>query len=247
MTEKSKNMIIWITAAILAIGLFASASVVTYGLIKTRLVPNTITVTGSAKKEIKSDLVVWKASFSRQSANISDTYQVLQSDLEKVKKYLADNGLTEKDYTISSISTNIIYTILPNGAYSNNIEAYRLTQEVEVRSSDVEKITVISRESTKLIQDGVEFQSMPPNYYYTKIADLKVDMLALATQDAKLRAEKIAENSGMRLSKLRTAKMGVFQITPVNSGEISDYGINDTSTIDKEIMAVMNCVYATER
>ncbi len=245
--EKPKNVIVWITAVILALGVFASASIVTYGLIKTRLVPNTVTVTGSAKKQIKSDYVIWRASFSRQAANISDTYEALQSDLGKVKQYLADNGLTEKDYTVFSVTTNVINTILPNGTYSNIIEAYRLTQDVEVRSSDVDKITVISRESTKLIRDGVELQSMPPSYYYTKIADLKVDMLALATQDAKIRAEKIAENSGAKLGRLRTAKMGVFQITPLNSEEISDYGINDTTSIDKEIMAVMNCVFTAER
>lgn len=246
MIEKSKSLIIWITAAIMAISLFASASVLTYGWVKTKYEPHTVTVTGSAKKQIKSDYVIWTASFSRQAPSLSETYQALQGDLTKVKKYLADKGLTEKDYTISSVSTGVINTVLPNGSYSNSIEAYRLTQQIEIRSTDVDKITTLSRESTKLIQDGVEFQSMPPSYYYTKIADLKVEMLSLATQDAKLRAEKIAENSGAKLGSLKSAKMGVFQITSVNSDEISDYGMNDTSSIDKEIMSVMNCVFTSK-
>ncbi|MHC1720031.1 MAG: SIMPL domain-containing protein [Clostridiaceae bacterium] len=245
MFDKLKSEAVWVTAIIIAVAIFASASVFTYGFFKSRVVPNTITVTGSAKKQIKSDYVIWRATVSRQAANISDTYKLLQGDMDKVKKYLADNGLAEKDYTISSVSTYTINTILPNGTYSNNIEAYRLSQEIEIRSYNVDKVTVLSRESTKLIQDGVELQSMPPSYYYTKIADLKVDMLALATKDAKLRAEKIAENSSSALGKLKSAKMGVFQITPVNSEEISDYGINDTSSIDKQIMAVVNCVYTS--
>jgi len=246
MIEKLKSEVTWITAIIIGIAIFASASVFTYGFFKSRIVPNTITVTGSAKKQIKSDYVVWKATVSRQAANISDTYKLLQTDMGKVKKYLADNGLTEKDYTVSSVSTYVINTILPNGTYSNNIEAYRLSQEIEISSYDVDKVTVLSRESTKLIQDGVELQSMPPSYYYTKIADLKIDMLALATKDAKSRAEKIAENSNATLGNLKSAKMGVFQITPINSEEISDYGINDTSSIDKQIMAVVNCVYTSK-
>lgn len=246
MGEKTKSIAIWITAAVVALSLFASASVVTYGLIKTRFQPNTITVTGSAKKQIKSDYVIWHASFGRQSAKISDAYNMLQDDLVKVEKYLSSKGLTKKDYTVSSINTVTINTILPNGVYSNNIEAYRLSQDIEIRSGDIDKITAISRESTKLIRDGVEFQSMPPSYYYTKIADLKINMLALATKDAKARAEKIAANSGAKLGELRSAKMGVFQITPLNSNEISDYGVNDTSSIDKEIMSVMNCVFATK-
>lgn len=246
MGEKSNRLIIWFTAIIVAVSILGSASVVTYGLIKTRLQPNTITVTGSAKKQIKSDYVVWTAYFSRQSKKISDAYGLLQDDLDKVRKYLSDNGLADKDFTISSISTTVINTILPNGAYSNNIDSYRLTQQIEVRSVDIDKINTISRESTRLIQDGVQLQSMPPSYYYTKIADLKVDMLALATKDAKNRAEKIAENSGAELGRLKSAKMGVFQITPINSNDVSDYGINDTSSIEKEIMSVINCVFTTK-
>jgi len=162
------------------------------------------------------------------------------------KKYLVGKGLEEKDYTVLSVNTVVNYTALPNGMFSSNIESYRLIQEIEIRSNDIDKITAISRESTKLIQDGVQFQSMPPQYFYTKIADLKIDMLALATKDAKDRAGKIAENSGSRLGELRFAKMGVFQITPINSNEVSDYGINDTSSIEKEIMAVVNCVFASK-
>jgi uncharacterized protein len=87
---------------------------------------------------------------------------------------------------------------------------------------------------------------MPPMYFYTKIADLKIDMLALATKDARNRAGKIAENAGSKLGELKSAKMGVFQITPINSNEVSDYGINDTSSIEKEIMSVVNCVFSSK-
>jgi len=244
--QQQKYVFVWVTAIILAAGLFLSAAVATYGLIKTRTVANTVTVTGSAKKQIDSDYVVWKSSFSRQTAELSTAYQLLQEDLVKVKKYLADNGLSEKDYTIAAINTISINKILPNGAMSNDIEAYRLNQEIEVRSFNVSKVTAISRESTKLIEDGVEFQSMPPSYYYTKIADLKIDMLALATTDARNRAEKIAKNAESSIVGLKIANMGVFQITPINSNEVSDYGINDTSSIEKEIMSVVNCVFTAE-
>jgi len=64
-----------------------------------------------------------------------------------------------------------------------------------------------------------EFNSTPPRYYYTKLADLKIEMISKATEYAKLRAEKIAENSGSSLGDLNNANMGVFQITGQNSGE----------------------------
>lgn len=130
---------------------------------------------------------------------------------------------------------------LPNGMYSNKVESYRLMQTVEVSSPDVDKLTTISREATELINSGVAFESYPPQYFYTKIADLKVELLGLATKDAKTRAEQIAKSTGSQIGNLRAAKMGVFQITPMYSTEVSDAGINDTSSIDKEITGVITC------
>lgn len=233
-------------AIVLAASLILSSAIATYGFVKVKGPKSAITVTGSAKKQIKSDLIVWRGTFNEQAATISDAYSTLKVDLEKVKKYLVASGINESDIIVSPINTIVNYVILPNGQVSSAIESYRLTQDVEIRSSEVDKVTDISRESTKLINEGIKFQSIPPQYFYTKIADLKVDMLALATSDAKNRAEKIAENAGSKIGSLSSAKMGVFQITPLYSNEISDYGINDTSSIEKEVMAVVNCVFTTK-
>lgn len=241
-----KTRFVWVTALILAVGLLASVSVATYGFVRSRTQANTITVTGSAKKQIKSDYVTWKGSFSRQSGSLSEAYSKLQGDLVIVKDYLNKAGISEKDYTVSSVNTQVNYVMLSNGYMSSQVDSYRLSQDIELRSGDIDGITKISRESTKLIQDGVQFQSNAPMYFYTKIADLKVDMLALATKDARSRAEKIAENAGAELRSLKTAKMGVFQITPINSNEVTDYGINDTSSIEKEIMSVVNCTFTSK-
>lgn len=241
-----KTRFVWVAALILAVGLLASVSVATYGFVKSRAQVNTITVTGSAKKQIKSDYVTWKGSFSRQSNSLSEAYSKLQGDLTIVKDYLNKEGIMESDYTVTSVNTQVNYVMLPNGYMSSEVDSYRLYQDIELRSGDIERITKISRESTKLIQDGVQFQSNAPMYFYTKIADLKVDMLALATKDARNRAQKIAENGGARLVSLKNAKMGVFQITPINSNDVSDYGINDTSSIEKEIMSVVNCTFTSK-
>lgn len=246
MKDTVKKSFLWVIALIVSLGLVTSAAIVTGGYVKSKAHQSTITVTGSAKKQIKSDLIVWKGSFSAQSVGISEAYNVLKNDLVKVKKYLTDSGIDEKDIIVSPINTVINYVMLPSGQWSSNVESYRLVQEIEIRSSEVEKLTDISRESTKLINDGVKFQSLPPQYFYTKIADLKVEMLALASQDAKDRAEQIALKTGSQVKKLSSAKMGVFQITPLYSNEISDYGINDTSSVEKEIMAVVNCVFETK-
>lgn len=240
--NEERNHWTWLAvAAVLAIGLILSAQVFGSSLVKMKAAANVITVTGSAKKQIKSDQAVWTGSFAAQAPELSSAYDQLVSSQKKVRDYLTEQGFNEKDIIFSSINTETRNKMLPSGQYTNEIEAYRLNQQVEIRSQDVDKITILSREATDLINQGVEFQSYPPQYFYTKIADLKVEMLALATKDARTRADQIAENAGGKVGALRAAKMGVFQITPLYSNEISDYGINDTSSLEKEITAVMNC------
>ena len=127
--------------------------------------------------------------------------------------------------------------------YSSDIDYYELNQTVTISSGEIEKITDISRKVTELINEGIQFQSNSPQYMYTKIADMKVTMLAEATKDAKKRAEMIAENAGNKLGNLKYADMGVIQITPLYSNEVSDYGMNDTYSLEKEITAIVHCEF----
>lgn len=229
-----------VIAVILGGSFIIATSIATKGFIDVKG-SNSITVTGSAKQQIKSDLIVWRGSFTAQTPTMSEAYTKLKVDLDKVKSYLAGKGIKESSMVISSISTTPITEITANGTYTNNVIAYRMDQYIEISSSDVDGITKISREATELINQGVEFQSQPPQYFYTKIADLKIKMLAEATKDSKARAEQIAVNTGSQIGDLQSAKMGVFQITALYSNDVVDGGYNDTSSIDKEITAVISC------
>jgi len=240
--ENRNGWYVWV-ALILALGLIVSSSIVTWGLLRVKAAGNTITVTGSAKKEIVSDLAVWTGNFSVRTKDLKTGYNQLKVNEATVKKYLMEQGIPEKDIEFSSINTGINYVIGPSGQYTSEIESYVLNEEVKVQSKDVQKIKQLALQATDLMNQGLEFQSYPPQYFYTKLPELKVKMLSLATQDAKRRAEEIAGNAGSRVGALRSARMGVFQITPRYSNEISDYGINDTSSLEKEITAVVSCSF----
>jgi hypothetical protein len=123
---------------------------------------------------------------------------------------------------------------------TGQVEGYRLLQTVEVRSRDVARIETLAREATQLIRQGVRFESNTPEYLVTGLADLKVEMLAAATRDAKARAAEMAKNAGSSIGRLRGARMGVFQVTPSNSTMVTDYGINDTSALEKDITSVVS-------
>jgi len=212
----------------------------------TKFMREQITVTGSAQKAIKSDYVVWKGTFSRRDLQIADAFKKLEEDLQKVQKYLMVQGVNEKDIIVNQIGTETVYKKNEKGNDTNTIEGYKLKQSVELRSNDVDKIARISRESTGLINEGIEFYSENPSYFYTKLDELKVEMLAKATENAKLRAENMVKATGNRIGFMRSAKMGVFQITPVNSTEISDWGENDTSSLEKKVTSVVNASFSIE-
>jgi len=205
-----------------------------------------VSVTGSAEKKIVSDYIVWSAEFSRQEKDLKAGYKRLQDDLDKVKAYLTKKGVEEDELVVSQVGTRILYKKNEKGNDTNEVEGYRLSQGIEVKSYDVKKVEDISRQSTELIEQDIQLISNAPEYFYTKLAELKIEMLSSATEDAKKRAATMAQSTGNKIGAIRSAKMGTFQITPVNSYEVSWYGNNDTSSYEKKVMAVVNASFAIE-
>ncbi|WP_417885620.1 SIMPL domain-containing protein [Zunongwangia sp.] len=209
----------------------------------------TISVTGAGSENFTSDLIVWEGSFSRMSSNLETAYFQLNKDKETVKKYLIQKGIKEDNIIFNSVNTNEQREQqYQNGNYIGSVfKGYELTQNVKIESNDVELIEGVSREITELLNKGVQFNSTPPRYYYTKLSDLKIEMISKATEDARLRAERIAKNSGGKLGDLKSANMGVFQITGQNSGE--DYswsGAYNTGDKKKTASITMRLEYEIE-
>lgn len=158
----------------------------------------TISVTGAGSENFTSDLIVWEGRFSQMSENLETAYNQLNRDKNTVKSYLIEKGIKEENIVFNSVQTDEQREQkYQNGNYVGSIfKGYQLTQSVKIESNDVELIESVSREITELLNKGVQFNSTPPRYYYTKLADLKIEMISKATEDARVRAEKIAENSG---------------------------------------------------
>jgi hypothetical protein len=187
----------------------------------------TIKVTGSAEKDFVSDLIVWKGFYSRKSMDLKSAYAQLKEDENTVRTYLTGKGIQNNEIVFSSVNINkeFDYKTDQNGrSIGQKFSGYNLTQTVTIQSSNVDKIDQISREATELIQQGIEFTSSAPLFYYTKLTQIKMDLLAKASADGKQRAEIIAKNAGSSLGKLKNANLGVFQITGKNSDEDYTYG-----------------------
>jgi hypothetical protein len=235
----------WLNAGVaLAIGLVLSAIIFGWFFSTSRKSDEAITVTGSAKKRINSDLVVWSAGVSAQSPALADAYKQLSDSIPRIKQYLLSKGIPEEQMTVSSISTTTLKKRDSDYNDTGEITGYMLSQQIEVRSADVQKIAQVAREATELINQGILIESNTPRYYYTAIGDLKIEMLGEAAKDAKERAERIAASTGSSIGSVRSARMGVMQITAADSTDVSDYGVYDTSTIEKDMTAVVNISFA---
>lgn len=228
----------------LAIGLVLSSIIFGWFFSKTRKGDEAITVTGSAKKRISADLVLWNAGVTAQSPQLADSYKQLSENIPRIREYLLSKGIPEDQMVISSITTTTLKRRDSDGNESSEITGYSLTQQIEVRSNDVAKIARVAREATELINQGILIESSAPKYYYTKLGDLKIEMLGEAAKDAKDRAEKIASSTGNSIGSVKSARMGVLQITAADSTDVSDYGVYDTTTIEKDMTAVVNVSFA---
>ncbi len=203
----------------------------------------TITVTGSAKKEIISDLAILRGTLSSQAYNAQEAYRQLINKKPVLLEYLSKQGFSKDKVTFQTISGYPIYEISSTGVQTNNVKAYVYSQRMGLISDDVNKIREISLDISSLIEKGLNFSVDMPEYHYSKIAELKIEIQSEAAKDAMTRAKKIAEATNSTLGTMRTARMGVLQITPRFSNMVSDYGINDLSSIEKEITAVVNASF----
>ncbi|MES2621254.1 MAG: SIMPL domain-containing protein [Bacteroidota bacterium] len=214
------------TSAIIAFAIVFSSLALRNAWVKGKKGNERISVTGLASKDFVSDLIVWKGNFSRMSMNTAEAFNDLKRDADMIKTYLISKGVTENEIVFSSVTINKQFQQVQMG--ENNWKQVfignQLTQQVQIESREVDKIERISRDITELIGQQIELNSIAPNYFYTKLADLKIEMLAAATKDGRTRAEKIAENSKTKISGLNNADMGIFQITAQNSTEDYSWG-----------------------
>ena len=239
MYRKNSRKMLYV-ALILGICLIISAVIASYTFYQVRTPEDTLSVTGSVRAKVTSDLAKWTSNFSRTfpAEDLRLGYDQMKMDQDLVVDFFLDNGFLESDVTISPIFMEQLYMYDPN-APKENI----LRQIVTIQSTDVEKITYMAKKIHKLIDAGVIFSTQSLEYYYTGLPELRISLIPDAINDAKLRAQKIAEGSGKILRVIKSANLGVVQVLPVNSTEVSDWGAYDTSTIEKEVMIPVSVVF----
>lgn len=248
MTEKNEKKNIF-APLIIGVCIVAAALSLGWGLAHFRSgVEHTIGATGSASKDFESDLIVWRGDFTAHAETSQEAYRQLRQDSDAVKRYLSDNGIDESDISFSSV--NIYHTTRDiydeNGNYRGvEYEGYDLSQTVTVSSSNLDEVETVATNISSLLASGIQFTSSAPEYYYTKIDDLKLELIEKATENAKQRVDIIANKADAKIGKLTNSSLGVFQITAMNTGA-STYsydGCLDTTSRMKTATITVKLLY----
>ena len=239
MLEKIEKFQILLLAVVIAIGGIIASSILTGALSK-----DVISVTGSYSQQVISDSGIFEFEIKSRKTTKSEAYAEINKQRPVVIKYLEEQGFSKEEIDIKTSRGYDIYKIMPNGMTTNQIAAFDASQRISVKSKDVQKIKKVATDITNLTSKGIDINVDEPSYFYSKLSDVKVKMLEEATKDAKQRASAMLKATRNRVGKIQSVRMGVFQITPVDSTNVSDMGINDTTTIEKKITSVANVTFS---
>jgi hypothetical protein len=161
-----------------------------------------------------------------------------------VRSFLIREGIPSDAISSSVVSSEVVVERISK---RRRRITYRVSQGLEVSTREID---VVARAATRigvLIEQGIDVSPEPLAYISTELSQAKLDALEAATAEARRRAEILLHGLGGKLGPMRSTSQGVYQITPRDSNEVSDYGINDTSSREKDVNAVVSATFAVKR
>ncbi len=221
---------------ILAFGIALGGFFPGYYYYQAKLKDNFVTVKGLAEMDVKADLGIWNIKFVATGNDLLTVQKNMATNLSLIKNYLIEKGFEEAEISEGRIETNDLMT---NPYRDKDFAArYILNQTVTLRSEKVDLIEQTLRSSGELVAKGVVFDSQtygsPVSYIFTKLNDVKPQMLEEATRNARQAALEFAKSSGSEVGKIRRASQGVFSIQPL----LAVAGESESSQINKRVRVV---------
>jgi hypothetical protein len=201
---------------------------------------DTITVTGSAREPITSNVVHWSLAVDAEATRPQDAVRQVQSRAAAVRAFLRGGGLPGDAVSEPPLVTRSIMLRL---GPRRRVPGFRVIQRFRVSSTDIDRVEAVAARTSDLLAQGIPVSTTSLSYLATKLADAKIRALKRAVADAHRRAETIVAGIGGKLGSVKSAELGVYQVVARNSTNVSDYGINDTASRDKEVYSVVSVTF----
>ncbi len=184
--------------------------------IKFKEYERTVTVKGLSEKEFDADIVIWPIQFTAAGNNLEDLYEAIDQNTSKISEFLASKGIDKKEISFAAPSI----TDKSAQQYGGQEKAefrYTAIQTVTVYSSDIASVRSVMGELSELGKQGIVFTGgnyqSQTEYLFTRLNEVKPEMIEEATRKAREVAEKFASDSKSSLGKIRKATQGQFSIT----------------------------------
>jgi len=234
--EEQRSLSLIVSAAILAIAMGLGLNQVGSGFASRS--GEGISVTGSARVNVSADKAVWTLNAEQVAPTISESVKRVENATVAVSRYLTDGGVPSDSIELGSVSAYAQEEFL-NGNNTGRILNYRGSRTITVRSTDVQLIKKLSSGIGSLLQSGVSVTNYGPQYYVSKLSELRPELLKQAMEDAQVRAKAIVEATGGKVGNVMSVRSGPFQVTSPDSVDTSSGGYYDTSTIEKTITSTV--------
>jgi len=227
---------------LLGLSMIIAALVFGFFFYQARSTRDYVQVVGAATKGFESDIVKWNVTFEENTdlVNMREGYRNIQEKRDRLINILSGKAISEEDININPITTQKRWD--RNG----EVVGYSLNQSLFIISSEVEQIEQLALNPDELLDQNIFFQVSSLEYFYSEIDNLKKDLLALATRNARERAEKILQESGHEPGKMIWSQAGVFQIIEPYSTEVQSYGMYNTSSRKKEIKVTVHAQFLVQ-
>ena len=230
-------------AIIVAIGLLFVGFFPGYYYYKSKFNYNAVTVKGLAETDVEADLAIWEIKYVATGNDLVKTKTNLEKQTEAILTFLHDNNFNDDEIEMGGVDTN---DLMANPYRGNEAITSRfiLTKSIIVRSNQVNNVAATYTNAGDLINSGVVFENQygsPVTYIFTKLNEIKPQMLELATKNARQAALEFAKSSDSRVGKIHSANQGVFSILPRDNS-----GANESQQINKKVRVVATIEYFLE-
>lgn len=227
----------------LALGLVLGGFFPGYFYYKTKMDANSVVVKGLAEMNVEADLAIWNMRFVVTGNDVTALQKETDNQIKIVEDFLISEGLQKHEISVGRLETT---DLMANPYRNNNVDfRFILTQNINIKSTNVELIATVLNKSGTLVSRGIIFNSdygTPVTYLFTKLNEIKPQMLALATQNAKQAAQEFADQSGSRVGRIRHANQGVFSILPREE----TFSAMESTQINKKVRVVSTVEYWLE-
>ena len=238
--KSSQGVLLFLGLAVIGVSLGFAGFKLYEGLKQFRSYDRFVTVKGLATKDVRADLAVWTVNFTATGNDLSAAQLSLETNAGKVRAFLKANGMTDENIRLQNITVADKQAQTYGGDTSG--ERYVLSQAFLVRTNTIDSMVTLSQKITDLVKDGIVLgqpnggYNPPPQYIFTKLNDIKPEMIAEATQNARLSAEQFAKDTDQDIGDIRRANQGIFEILTrdpsVNESETPDKTVRLVSTLD---------------